>query len=47
MLEESGNMDTESSVASDNAGSEINNKIVTKIEESGDGSVKPSLPLGM
>ena len=36
-----------SSVASDNAGSECNNNIVTETEYSNDRSVKPSSPSGM
>ena len=40
-------MDVVGSVASDNSGSEYNNKIVTETEDSDDGSVKPSSPSGM
>ena len=46
-LEEEWNPAAVSSVASDNAVSEFNNKIVAEAEESDDGSVKPSSPAGM
>ena len=46
-MEEAWKTDVVISVASDNAGSECKNDIVTEMEESDDGSVKPSPPSGM
>ena len=46
-MEEARNTDVVRSVASDNTGSEFNKEIVTEMEESDNGTVKPSSPSGM
>ena len=46
-LEESWKTAVVRSVANNNAGSECNNEIITETEESDDGIMKPSSPLGM